>query len=180
MRHHRLKPVETQDRFVGADLVEPFPLGKPTSLAELKQGRRVSRARQCQVVVRRGVEVNADQGKEDATLTVSGPKDLIMPMGVFPADPFERIDLGQAGEEPGLKPLSLLSEKVAGVIDVHFFGEMPDGTTQDEPARDQAGGKHSPPDHYPHGRVPVRSLGVSETFIVETYPRESQGYVDEP
>ena len=77
-----------------------------------------------QVVEGVGLEVDTDQGEQAAGLAVAGPEDLVVPVGVFPAEPLGGIDLAERPEEPGLQPFALLAEQLAGVVDVHLLGEL--------------------------------------------------------
>ena len=72
------------------------------------------------------VEMDADQGEEPAGLPVAGPEDLVVPVGVLPAEPLGGVDPAEGGEEAGLQPLALLAEQLAGVVDVQLLGELPE------------------------------------------------------
>src|SRR5438045_739869 len=87
MEHDGLEPLVAADGLVRADLVEALPLGEPAPLAELEQGGRVPAARVGQVLERVGIEMDADQREQAAGLAVAGPEDLVVPVGVLPAEP---------------------------------------------------------------------------------------------
>ena len=82
--------------------------------------------------------MDADQGEEVAGLAVAGPEDLVVPVGVFPARGPRRVEPGQGRDEPGLQPLALLVEQLAGLVDVQLLDELPERAAEDQPGRDQA------------------------------------------
>ena len=89
-----------------------LPFGLPAALAELEKGGGVSGVELAEVVERRGVEMDADQGEQRAALAVPGPEHLVVPVGVFPADAFNWVEPGEGGDEPGFQPLALHAEKL--------------------------------------------------------------------
>ena len=84
----RLEAAIPADGLVGADLVEPLALGVPVPLAELEDRRGVTPG--LEQVEEVGVEVDADQSQETPGLPIAGPEDLVVPVGVFPAQAFDR------------------------------------------------------------------------------------------
>src|SRR3954471_11836731 len=104
MEHDRLEPLVAADGLVGADLVEPLALGEPAPLAELEQRGRVPAGRVAQLVVRGGIEVDADQREQPPGLAVAGPEDLVVPVGLLPAESLDGVELAEGGEELRLEP----------------------------------------------------------------------------
>ena len=136
----------TKYGFGGAGLIDPLTVRAPAALTKLEQGRRVPGGGLPQVVEDLTVEMNAYQGQERPGLAVAGPQDLVMPVGVFPTNPLDRVDLRERSEEPGFEPFALEAKKFSSVVDMELFGELTNGSSQDEPADDDAGRNHASPD----------------------------------
>ena len=100
------------------------------------------------------LEVDADQGEEVAGLPVACPEDLVVPVGLFPPRALDGIDPPEHGDEPGLQPLAVVVERLAGLVDVKVLEEEPEGPLQQEDRRDQADGQDASPDQPTHVRTP--------------------------
>jgi hypothetical protein len=138
MRDDRLEPLVPADRLVGPNFVEPLPVGQPPPVAELEEGGGMPGRGLGKFLERVRIEVDLDHRKEPARLAVASPEDLVMPVRIFPAEPFERIDPSQRSEKSCFKPLALLAKEQASVIDVNLFSEPPRGSSDNQPESDNA------------------------------------------
>lgn len=145
MGDDRLESVVAEHGLVGLDLVEAFALGAPTAFAELEERGGMAWAGLAEQVEVRAVEMDADQGEENASLAVTRPEDLVVPVRILPADALEGIDAGQPGEEAGLVPFALLAKQRPCVIDAPFLGKKPDGAADDGPDDDETGRRERRP-----------------------------------
>ena len=117
---------------------------RPAALAELEERGGVTRSRRSSSKGS-GVEVDADQGQEPPGLAVAGPEDLVVPVGVLPAEPLDRVDLRQRREEAGLEPLALLAERARGPGRLAVPRQTwRSGPAEDQPRGDQADGRTPP------------------------------------
>ena len=127
LHDHRLEPVASEDGLVGAELVEAFALGVPAPFAELEEGGGIPGVELTQLVERRRVEMDTDQGEQRAALAIPSPEHLVVPVGVFPADAFDRVDLAERADKPGFQPFASPIASSAS----RYFGlpEMPASAT---------------------------------------------------
>lgn len=146
VHNNRLEPLPAENGLVGPDFIETLAFGVPAILAVLEEGGGVTGLRVSEDVVRLALEMHADECQENSRLAVPRPEHFVMPTGVFPANPFERIDLGECPQKMGLKALPLHPEMFPGLIDVHLFRILTEGTTKRQPADDDAGGHNDAPD----------------------------------
>ena len=102
------------------------------------------------------IEVDADQGQEPAGLAVAGPEDLVVPVGVLPAEALGGTGLAQGVEEVGFEPLAPLAEQVPGMLGMHILGQNwrtgPRRISQ--AATTQIASTPAIPDDPTHGRAP--------------------------
>ena len=146
MHHDGLEPLTPQHGLVGSDFVEAFAFGVPAVFPVFKDRRGMSGLRFSEFIVGLTVEMDSDHRQEDARLSVPGPKDFVMPAGIFPANPFQGIDLRKRPEEMRLKPLPLHTELLASEIDVHFFRKLTKRPAEKHPADSDADRQDHAPD----------------------------------
>lgn len=172
VRYDGLEPMVAEECLVGSGLVEPLAFGNPAALLELKKGRGVPGGAIGQVEYGIGVEVDADQGQQLPRRPFSGPHDLIVPVGVFPADALQGIILGQRGEEASLQPFTLLAEQLAGPVEVDLLDDLPDWPPADQPEGDEADRKNPSPNDPPHCFGPGSPWNPSVSAQIDSKERQ--------
>ena len=152
MNHRdRFEPAVSSYGFIGTYLVQTFAVRVPPPLVKLEHGRRV--VGQVHELKKVRLEVDADQGQKMARLPVSGPENLIMPVGVFPLDAFFEIDAGEVGYESSLKMFPLTTKQLARLVDVEIFEKEPQRTVQNAPCHEDTEGRTPAPISHPIGRT---------------------------
>ena len=101
-----------------------------------------------------GIEVDADQGQEPASLAVPGPQDLVVPVRILPADALFRVKPPERREEPGFQPLSVAMEQRPGAVGMDLFHDLTDRVPDNQPGDQQADQQHHPAEHPSHGHTP--------------------------
>lgn len=132
----RLEADVEEEGLVGADLVEAVAVGGPLAAAVLEDGGGEGGG-----IVGEGgrVEVDADEGHQASCLSVAGPVDAVVPVGVVPVESGLWVVLVQPREEPGLEALALESEEFAGALEVDFLADFAEGPAKNEPGEPEAG-----------------------------------------
>lgn len=108
-----------EERFVGARFFEASSVRLPTAAMKLEKHCGVP-GRVVGILVKWvSIEMDADQGVEPTRLAVASPDDLIVPVGFFPTQAFDRVNLTQAVQKANFEPLALNAELLAGLLDMH-------------------------------------------------------------
>lgn len=108
-----------EERFVEARFFEASSVRLPTAAMKLEKHCGVP-GRVVGILVKWvSIEMDADQGVEPTRLAVASPDDLIVPVGFFPTQAFDRVGFAKTVQESDLKPLALNAELLAGLLDMH-------------------------------------------------------------
>jgi hypothetical protein len=110
--------------------------------------------------------MDADQGQQATRLPVAGPEDLVVPVGLVPAEPFLGVGRRERLQEPRLQPLALLVEEVSGMVDVQPFERQAERPSQDIQATTMNAGSTAPQLSSRMVAVPIRPRFMSRTFIL--------------
>ena len=98
-----------------------------------------------------------------------------MPLRLLPPRALGRIDPAQGRDEPGLQPLALLVEQLAGLVDVKILDELAERPLEQEQRRDKAERQDASPDQPTHVRTPGHVPGsVSGRLILGSPPAGTQ------
>lgn len=136
---HGFEALVAKNRLIRTSLVDPFSFREPSPFAEFKEGRGVARTRVREIFECIGIEMDADQGEETSGLAIPSPEHFVMPVGIFPTVALVGIELGECAQKTRFEPFALEPKEFTCVIDMHFFGELPSGSSNDEPGGDETG-----------------------------------------
>jgi hypothetical protein len=108
-----------EEGFVDAGFFETLSVGVPATAVVLEENCGVA-GRMVGIVVKRvRIEVHANQRVEPACLAVASPHNLVVPVGFFPPQAFDRVGFREAVQEARFQPFALKAELLPSLLDVH-------------------------------------------------------------
>jgi hypothetical protein len=151
-KHDGQETLMPQQSFVRPHLVQPLAFRDPPTIPEFEESRCVSRGKVR--LIGEGIrrEAYADQHQQATRLSISRPDELIIPLGILPAEAFDRIDTAQRREEPSLEPFALGPKLQSGSLFSHLPYDEAKDPSASEDEHDRRDWEYPCPEEPSHAR----------------------------